>query len=286
MSTTAEAQAWAWRQVMPKGPDGIPATGKFLLAAIAQETHRVDGGPYRAEPGMAKLVTMTGLNESTIIRLIRQLKDGGFLERERGKPDERGRRSRDVFTLPVSIVTSTAKPASRSKVAPRIDGSIQAGTIQVGTAPPMQDGPNRDEFDSQTCTAQEQVLSTSSNDEVLLERPELRALCQRLADLIVANGSKRPRITKKWLDETRRLIDLDKRTIEQIEKAIDWSQEDSFWRTNILSMETLRKQYDKMRLDAIRKEQAKAPRNFLAEREQQVQEKVTARQSDRLSSAR
>lgn len=88
--------------------------------------------------------------------------------------------------------------------------------------------------------------------EVIEVRPEVEKLCQHLADRVAANGSKRPVITKSWRDAARLLIDKDGRTAEQVMNAIDWCQADEFWRTNVLSMPTLRKQYDRLRLAAKR----------------------------------
>lgn len=77
--------------------------------------------------------------------------------------------------------------------------------------------------------------------------------CQYLADWIERNGSRRPTITEAWLDAARRLHEIDGRSHEQIMACIEWSQRDEFWHTNILSMPTLRKQYDRMRLQARRR---------------------------------
>lgn len=84
------------------------------------------------------------------------------------------------------------------------------------------------------------------------ERSDVERVCRYLADRIEANGSKRPDVTKKWRDSARLLIDSDKRTVEQIEKCIDWCQSDAFWRSNILSMPKLREKYDQLRLQASR----------------------------------
>ena len=78
------------------------------------------------------------------------------------------------------------------------------------------------------------------------------ALCTRLADLIEANGSKRPTITKKWLDAARLMVERDGRSPQQVANMIEWCQEDEFWRSNILSMPKLRERYDQMRLQAMR----------------------------------
>jgi hypothetical protein len=48
------------------------------------------------------------------------------------------------------------------------------------------------------------------------------------------------------------MLDLDKREPSKVENLIRWSQsEESFWRKNVLSMPTFRKQYDKIRLEAL-----------------------------------
>jgi hypothetical protein len=87
-------------------------------------------------------------------------------------------------------------------------------------------------------------------------RPDVEALCQLLADRIAANlegsGSKkrRPSVTKSWRDAARLMIDKDGREPAAIAGAIEWSQNHRFWRTNVLSMPTLRDQYDRMWLQA------------------------------------
>lgn len=96
-------------------------------------------------------------------------------------------------------------------------------------------------------------------DEKPAPRPEVVALCEQLADRVEGNGSKRPRITQGWLDSCRLLLDRDARTPEQVAKAIDWCQADEFWRVNVLSMPTLRKQYDRLRLAAQRAQPGTAP---------------------------
>jgi hypothetical protein len=92
--------------------------------------------------------------------------------------------------------------------------------------------------------------SVNPSSLALVEREDVERLCVHLADRIEANGSKRPTVTKQWRTAARLLIDNDARTEKQVRNMIDWCQTDEFWRSNILSMPTLRKQYDKMRLKA------------------------------------
>jgi hypothetical protein len=81
-------------------------------------------------------------------------------------------------------------------------------------------------------------------------RDDVERVCRHLADRIQGNGSKRPRITKTWRTEARLLLDVDGRTEDQIHRAIDWCQDNTFWRRNVMSMPKLRTQYDRMRLQA------------------------------------
>lgn len=83
-------------------------------------------------------------------------------------------------------------------------------------------------------------------------RPDVDRLCEHLASRIEANGSKRPAITQKWRDAARLMLDKDGRTEEQATAAIDWCQDDEFWRANILSMPKLREKYEQLRLQAAR----------------------------------
>jgi len=77
-------------------------------------------------------------------------------------------------------------------------------------------------------------------------------LANLLGELIIENGSKAPKVSKDWYSDIEKLHRLDGRSYEQIESAIRWSQNDPFWRGNILSANKLRKQYDAMRLQAQR----------------------------------
>lgn len=91
--------------------------------------------------------------------------------------------------------------------------------------------------------------SPSTTEDAPL-REDVEAICTRLADRIEGNGVKRPNITKSWRDEGRKLIDLDGYTVDDIERVIDWCQQDSFWKSNILSMTKLRKQFAGLKIKA------------------------------------
>lgn len=78
-------------------------------------------------------------------------------------------------------------------------------------------------------------------------------LSNLLADLIEKNTGRRPRPGKRWVDAERLLFDRDGRDPVQAERLLRWSQNDEFWRSNILSMPKFRAKYDQLLLTAKRK---------------------------------
>ncbi|HEX2867828.1 MAG TPA: hypothetical protein VHO03_12340 [Ignavibacteriales bacterium] len=62
------------------------------------------------------------------------------------------------------------------------------------------------------------------------------------------SGKYKPPDFNKWGIHIERMIKIDNRTPQEIAEVIKWSQEDPFWQNNILSTETLRKQFDKLYL--------------------------------------
>jgi hypothetical protein len=77
---------------------------------------------------------------------------------------------------------------------------------------------------------------------------DVEKLCSVLQASMVANGCKKPTITKAWRDEARRLLDRDERPLEQALAVLAWSQADSFWKKNIQSIPKFREKYDRLRM--------------------------------------
>jgi len=83
------------------------------------------------------------------------------------------------------------------------------------------------------------------------QRDDVDALCARLAEWVVKNGSKPPTVGEAWKREARLLLDEDERDLDKALALIDWCQQDSFWRKNILGMPKFREKYDQLRLAAL-----------------------------------
>jgi hypothetical protein len=51
---------------------------------------------------------------------------------------------------------------------------------------------------------------------------------------------------QKWSNDVRLMLEQDKRTEDQISYLMDWVQNDSFWKSNILSTSKLREKFDQL----------------------------------------
>lgn len=53
-----------------------------------------------------------------------------------------------------------------------------------------------------------------------------------------------------WIDDTRKIIEIDKLNMQDLRDIFVFLQDNSFWKRNILSMSKLRKQKDKLLMNA------------------------------------
>lgn len=124
--------------------------------------------------------------------------------------------------------------------------------------------------------AGEQFFSSAiaSDPEPDEQEPEPRDDIDGLLDLldleIERNGNKRPKRNKTNQDAMRLLLDRDEASEEQVAYVIRWSQQDQFWKANILSAAKLREKFPqlvaKIRSEAERPTRRDQPRNRAQER--------------------
>lgn len=79
-------------------------------------------------------------------------------------------------------------------------------------------------------------------------REDVEALCTRLREHIAANTDRPPNITQSWRRDARLLLDRDRIPFDEAMRVLDWSQRDSFWSSNILSMPKFRKQFAQLQI--------------------------------------
>lgn len=223
-----DAVNWALKQSAPS------PGAKFVLFALAHEVQPADVD--RCSPGMDALMALTNQAARSVTRHLGELVELGLLRRERRNIGYQERLS-DVFVLSLSAnMADSALPANmaHAKMAP---------TVTTRQNDSGQNGAIKKDLKELTTT------TTSITSEI---RGDVERVCGHLADRIEANGSKRPRVGPRWRMAARLLIDADGRTEDQIIKAIDWCQADTFWKSVVLSMPKLREKYDQLRLAAQR----------------------------------
>nr|WP_216682577.1 phage replisome organizer N-terminal domain-containing protein [Enterococcus innesii] len=77
-------------------------------------------------------------------------------------------------------------------------------------------------------------------------------LAQELFKQICQNQEIKEPNFQQWADDIRKMIEIDKRTEDQVRRMITWSQKNGFWSANILSARKLREKYDTMAAQAKR----------------------------------
>jgi hypothetical protein len=73
-------------------------------------------------------------------------------------------------------------------------------------------------------------------------------LCDRLATHIERNTGKRPSVIKSWHKSARLLLERDGYPLAEVIRILDWSQQDTFWSGNILSMPKFREKYPQLKI--------------------------------------
>lgn len=235
-----EALTWAFKQ-------DLPTVQKFVLVALADYADEAG----TCFPSHRKTAERIGASRSTVRRAITELTNKGYLTYVREHRAD-GTYKANRYSLKVGAVIGNTDPKgwvhSEPIVAqsePRCAAQVNHSGVTVG----------------QGCAAQVNQHEPPENPHIppietgaavatVKCRPEIEQLCELMADRIEANGSKRPTITKRWEDACRLMLDRDGRTPEQIAYLINWSQSDSFWKSNILSMPKLRDKFDQLRLQA------------------------------------
>jgi len=82
-------------------------------------------------------------------------------------------------------------------------------------------------------------------------------LSKKLFSLILQNDSKAKTPNfEKWSEDIEKLIRIDHRTPDEIYHVIQWTQQDDFWKSNILSASKLREQFPQLWLKANKQNKA------------------------------
>lgn len=161
---------------------------------------------------------------------------------------------------PDSLSLVTKMPAATIKEMLELLSSQPIGWIRVWE----QDG-SEVTPDSRPPTALEKEETEEKEEESSALPPQLSQEADMLCRVMQGEIEKRvPRVAQKnkgkiveynsksgWGKDARLLLEVDGISHEEALSVLNWSQGHHFWNTNILCMETFRKQYDKLRLQML-----------------------------------
>lgn len=235
---------------------------------------RSDKATGWAQESRAKLAARLRTSVKSIDRALRELEDAGAVtihprwSNAAGTSFSFTRDAEHSVRAPSGYVLKTAPPVSGSdtsdatpsptpELPPEVETPVSGSDTDDATpgspvarrvAPPVTHVLREVPIEKDLSSATPPRSSESSEPP----RADVDALCERLVDRMIDNGSKPPTITTAWRREARLLLDKDGRDLDKALRLIDWCQQDSFWRANIHSMATFRRQYDALRLKANR----------------------------------
>jgi len=222
----------------------VSNTAKVLYAWLWKYSDSTAG--RTAYPGRRKLAAHLGTSIDTVDRCVKQLVRCGAISVS-PRHDSRGDRTSNLYKILV-----LAEGGGRTHAAgwPQFrDGGGRTGAAGVAAGEGQDQEPLVQEPTDQLLPPSEISLSEAFASDVekgKVTREHIQ-LCELLRELVVANGNRPPKIGKAWIDAARLLMTTDGISYADAEEVLRWSQRDEFWRTNVLSMPTFRKQFDQLR---------------------------------------
>lgn len=195
---------------------------RLVLIAIANEADRLGEKCFASVTTLAAAAKMSERQTRTTLRALEKL----------GEIEHAGlsRFGTNIYRLPGMAQDRLLVEA----------GANLAGAESAPGQNPTEGGAESDRGVSDSAPDPQ---STTNPRSLSVARPDVEGLCSLLANLIEANGVKRPTVTERWRAEMRRLVDRDGYDAGTVEAVIRWATADHFWRPNILSAPKLREKF-------------------------------------------
>ncbi len=214
----------------------IPGEARQVLDAILRKTY--GWNKKQDEISLSQFKIMTGLSSVHIVRARKKLLKMNIITVTQ-KGNEK------------ALIYRFQKNYDRWKVLPKkvtLPKKV-IGVTQKGNKPLPKKGNTKDKYKDNS-TKDTKYRKKFADMDIKLN--------ELLIKLILKNDPKSkvqrmpPTTQETWLIECRRLREIDKRTPEEIKFVIEWTQQDSFERTNVHSMPKLRKRFSQLFMKAKR----------------------------------
>ena len=143
-------------------------------------------------------------------------------------------------------------------IAERLPSAGEGGRVVTTGTTRSNHSFTENEYSLRSYSSSDPAESDASKPDQPGQRGDVDRLCAHLADRVEQQTGRRPTVGVHWRRAARLLLDLDHRTEDQVHAAIDWCQNDEFWRANVLSMSKLREKYITLRAQAQRQANGKS----------------------------
>ena len=202
------------------------------------------GGCSEIRPSIREIGKRSNLTERGARKCISRLEQVGYLKVERGGGDKpntyylmKAARGCLLCRQPLNETTPLNEKAGVNETT--------ATPERKSTRPLNETTP---EIDNRTRKGKDKSSSVPSDESL--------ALATLLRDSILRNNPKAKPVPEgklqKWAKEADKLLRLDKREFAEALQLLEWAQQDQFWLTVILSMDSFREKFDKLTLQRER----------------------------------
>jgi hypothetical protein len=206
-----------------------------------------------AYPSVRKVADLAGVAKSTAEKAVARMRELGLLTSSRRHREDGSISGCDyhlVDVMPDALRGGVPRPA-RAGGTPASEGTHpgQPGSKEHTSEHTSSSKPRPGPAAATPPAAQ--GTADADPEPATTGRADVETLCTLMADLVEANGSKRPTVTARWRNEARLMLDRDRRDPVKIAELMRWTAQDSFWRVNVLSVPKFRDKYDQLRLKAM-----------------------------------
>ncbi|MEJ4912799.1 replication protein, partial [Enterococcus faecium] len=236
-----------YRQLLEKPiwQESTPEQKVILITLLSMANHEErewewQGEPYKASPG--QFVTSLdsirkkcgkGISLQNVRTALKRFEKYEFLTNQ---PTNKNRL--------ITIVNWEVYQSKDNDLTKELTSNQQATNKQLTTNKNEKNYKN--EKNNKTSSSQPRKKRVYDTDSVyyILAEELFKQICQN-------QEIKKPNL-QSWADNIRKMIEIDKRTENQVRGMIEWSQHNVFWASNILSAKKLREKYDTMAAQANR----------------------------------
>lgn len=194
------------------------------------------GGGDTAFPSVELICHDLGISENRLLKHRKQLIDRGYIYIKRERKEKGW--SNNIYTI--------AHTVHLQNVGIRNEGIQNKGIGNVGI---QNEGTNKNSLNNNNLNKNNNNKSrNSANAKYADDSPYMQLAFSLQNHIKERNPEQSNPNWQKWADDFRKTVEIDKKSIENVKKVLDWSQQDSFWRNNVLSPAKFRKQYDQLKL--------------------------------------